>query len=104
MTRDEFLELTKSIWTFGAESARKIGHPAPFPIELPLRCIKLYTFEKDIILDPFMGSGSTAIAALMVDRRFLGYDIDKNYIKIAQKRINELLEKKKQKKINEVLN
>ena len=104
MTRDEFLELTKSIWTFGAESARKIGHPAPFPIEFPLRCIKLYTFEKDIILDPFMGSGSTAIAALMVDRRFLGYDIDKNYIKIAQKRINELLEKKKQKKINEVLN
>ena len=94
---------TTSVWTFGAESARKIGHPAPFPIELPLRCIKLYTFENDIVLDPFMGSGSTAIASLMTNRRFVGYDIDKNYVKIAEKRINELLDKKKQKKITEVL-
>jgi len=103
MTRDEFLELTKSVWTFGAESARKIGHPAPFPIELPLRCIKLYTFENDIVLDPFMGSGTTAIAALMVNRRFVGYDVDIEYLKIADKRINEILEKKKQKKITEVI-
>ena len=104
ITRDEFLELTKSVWTFGAESARKIGHPAPFPIELPLRCIKLYTFENDIVLDPFMGSGSAAIASLMTNRRFVGYDVDKDYIKIAQKRINDLSEKKKQRKITEVLN
>lgn len=103
MTRDEFLELTKSVWTFGAESARKIGHPAPFPVELPLRCIKLYTFENDIVLDPFMGSGATAIAALTSNRRFIGYDINKQYVKIAEKRINEILEKKKQKKITEVI-
>jgi len=103
MTRDEFLELTKSVWTFGAESAKKIGHPAPFPIELPLRCIKLYTFENDVVLDPFVGSGTVAIAALMTNRRFVGYDIDKEYVKIAEKRINEALEKKKQKKITEVL-
>ncbi len=103
MTRDEFLELTKSVWTFGAESARRIGHPAPFPVELPLRCIKLYTFENDIILDPFMGSGTAAIAALMQKRRYVGYDIDKEYIKKAEKRINELLEQKKQKKISEIL-
>src|SRR3989338_4763848 len=104
MTRDEFLELTKSVWTFGAESARRIGHPAPFPVELPLRCIKLYTFENDIILDPFMGSGTTAISAIMSNRRFVGYDIDKDYIKISEKRINDLSEKKKQRKITEVLN
>ena len=103
MTRDEFLELTKSVWTFGAESARRIGHPAPFPVELPLRCIKLYTFENDIILDPFMGSGTAAIAAIMQNRRYIGYDIDKEYIKIAEKRINILLEQKKQTKISEIL-
>ena len=65
--------------------------------------MKLYTFENDIILDPFMGSGTTAIAALMVNRRFIGYDIDKQYVKIAEKRINEIIEKKKQKKISELI-
>ena len=99
MTRDEFLELTKSVWTFGAESAKKVGHPAPFPVELPLRCIKLYTFENDVILDPFIGSGSAAIAAMMQNRKYVGYDVDKNYIKNAEKRINQILENKKQKKL-----
>jgi len=103
MTKDEFLELTKSIWTFGAESAKKVGHPAPFPIELPLRCIKLYTFENDIVLDPFMGSGTTAIAALMINRRFVGYDINKDYVKLAERRINEFLAQKKQRKITEIM-
>ncbi|MBI2522913.1 site-specific DNA-methyltransferase [Candidatus Woesearchaeota archaeon] len=103
VTRDEFLELTKSVWTFGAESAKRVGHPAPFPVELPVRCIKLYTFKNDIVLDPFMGSGTTAIATLISNRRFVGYDINKNYVKIAEKRINEFLEKKKQKKITEVI-
>ncbi|MEM3370920.1 MAG: site-specific DNA-methyltransferase [Candidatus Woesearchaeota archaeon] len=104
MTKDEFLELTKSVWTFGAESAKRVGHPAPFPVELPLRCIKLYTFENDVVLDPFIGSGSTAVAALMSNRRFVGYDINKEYVKLAEKRINELLEKRKQVKLTEVLN
>jgi len=103
LERDEFLELTKSIWTFGAESARKVGHPAPFPVELPLKCIKLYTFENDVVLDPFIGSGTTAVATLMSNRRFIGYDKEKKYVDIAEKRIKEVLDKKKQRKITEVI-
>jgi len=99
MTRSEFLDLTKSIWTFRAESARKIGHPAPFPVELPLRCIKLYTFEEDIVLDPFMGSGTTAVAALIGNRRFVGYEINEEYIKIAEKRIKRVKKYIKSKKV-----
>lgn len=89
ITRDEFLELTKSIWTFRAESARKIGHPAPFPIELPHRLIQLYTFKEDIVLDPFVGSGSACIAAIKAKRHYVGYDINKEYVKLAEKRIKE---------------
>ena len=90
ITKDEFIEYTKSLWSFNAESATRIGHPAPFPVELPLRCIKLYTFEGENVLDPFMGSGTTALAALLLKRRFLGYEIDPNYIKLAERRINEV--------------
>jgi len=103
LSRDDFLELTKSIWTFNAESARKIGHPAPFPIELPLNCIKLYTFENDVILDPFIGSGTTAVAAIKSNRHFVGYDIDPEYIKIAEKRIKEARSEKSQSKITDVI-
>ncbi|ODS42333.1 MAG: SAM-dependent methyltransferase [Candidatus Altiarchaeales archaeon IMC4] len=103
MTRDEFLELTKSVWTFGAESARRVGHPAPFPVELPLRCIKLYTFENDVVLDPFAGSGTAAVAALISNRRFVGYDVEEEYVKIAEKRIAEVQDKQKQTKITEVI-
>jgi len=69
------------------ESAKKVGHPAPFPIELPYRLIQLYTFKGDVILDPFMGSGTTAIAALKADRKYIGYDIDPAYVKQAEERI-----------------
>lgn len=100
MSRDEFLDFTKSIWTFGAESARKIGHPAPFPVELPLRCMKLYTFENDVVLDPFIGSGTVAIAALKENRRFVGYDTEKKYVDVANKRIAKFLDSKKQKTLN----
>jgi site-specific DNA-methyltransferase (adenine-specific) len=89
ISKDEFLEFTKSVWTFAAEPATKIGHPAPFPVELPYRLIQLYTFENEIILDPFMGSGQTAIAALKSRRNFVGYEINKNYVKLAEKRIKE---------------
>lgn len=89
IARDEFLDFTKSIWTFPAESAKKIGHPAPFPIELPYRLIQLYTFENEVVLDPFMGSGQTALAALKTNRQYVGYDIDQNYIELAEKRIRE---------------
>jgi len=89
ISKDEFLEFTKSVWTFPAEPATKIGHPAPFPVELPYRLIQLYTFEGEVILDPFMGSGQTAIAAIKTYRHFVGYDINEEYIKLAKKRIRE---------------
>ena len=94
ITRDEFIKLTKSVWNFKAASARKIGHPAPFPEELPRRLIELYSFEGDIILDPFIGSGQTAIAAIKTKRNYVGYDIDKNYCELAEKRIKEIIEEK----------
>lgn len=87
ITKEQFMELTKSIWTMNAESARRIGHPAPFPEELPFRLIHLYSFSNDIIIDPFMGSGTTAIAALKSDRLYVGYDTEEEYIKLAEKRI-----------------
>jgi DNA modification methylase len=87
--REEFLEWTKSVWTFPAISARKIGHPAPFPEELPHRLIQLYTFKGDIVLDPFVGSGTTCLAAMKDDRHFTGYDINPKYLALAQKRLRE---------------
>jgi len=85
--RDQFMEWTKSVWTMNPESARKVGHPAPFPVELPYRLIQLFTFKGDVVLDPFMGSGSTAIAALRSDRSYIGYDINPAYIELAERRI-----------------
>ena len=87
ITRDEFLEYTKSIWTFPTESAKRIGHPAPFPVELPRRLIQLYTFEGDVVLDPFCGSGTTCIAAVMTNRHYVGFDINEKYINLARKRL-----------------
>lgn len=87
ITKEQFMEWTKSVWTMNPESARKVNHPAPFPVELPYRLTQLYTFKGDVILDPFMGSGSTAIAALKSERRYVGYDVDPQYIKIAEERI-----------------
>ncbi len=85
---DDFIQWTKSIWTFPAVNAKKIGHPAPFPVELPHRLINLYSYEGDVVLDPFIGSGTTAIAAIQNNRNFIGYDIKKEYIELAQKRIS----------------
>lgn len=94
MTRNEFMDFTKSVWTFPAVQARSIGHPAPFPLELPSRLIKLYTFKGDVVLDPFMGSGQTAIASKKLERRYVGYDISKEYCKLAETRIkNEFAQK-----------
>jgi len=92
ISRDEFLELTKSVWTFRAESARKIGHPAPFPIELPHRLTQLYTFKDEVVLDPFVGSGSACIAAIKTKRHYVGYDINKEYVKLAERRIKKHIE------------
>jgi len=87
ISKEQFMAWTKSIWTMNAESARRIGHPAPFPEELPFRLIQLYSFKNDIILDPFIGSGTTAISALKSERKFVAYDISKEYISLAEKRI-----------------
>ncbi len=91
ITKDEFLEYTKSVWTFSAESARKVGHPAPFPVELPYRLIQLYTYGDEVVLDPFMGSGQAAIAAIRANRHFVGYDIEEEYVELARKRIKKFL-------------
>lgn len=88
ITKKQFIEWTKSIWVMNTESAKKIGHPAPFPEELPYRLIQLYSFVDDIILDPFMGSGTTAVSSLKSDRKFVGYDIDEKYIKLAETRLS----------------
>jgi DNA modification methylase len=90
ITKEQFMEWTKSIWTMNAESAKRIGHPAPFPEELPFRLIQLYSFTDDIVLDPFIGSGTTAIAALKSNRKYVGYEINEEYIKLANKRITPL--------------
>lgn len=89
ITKEEFLEFTKSVWGFAAESARKVGHPAPFPVELPYRLIQLYTFEGEIVLDPFMGSGQTALAALKTGRHYVGYETNPDYVRLAEQRIAE---------------
>jgi site-specific DNA-methyltransferase (adenine-specific) len=92
ITKEQFMEWTKSIWDMKAESAKRIGHPAPFPEELPNRLIQLYSFTNDIILDPFMGSGTTAVAAKKVKRNFIGYDINEEYIELANARIKNAIQ------------
>src|SRR5689334_2845520 len=97
VTRDEFMNWTNGLWTFNGESKKKIGHPAPFPLELPARCIKMFSYVGDTVLDPFLGSGTTLIAAAMLDRKGIGIDIDERYCKLAEKRIlnsPELLQQK----------
>ena len=90
INRDAFLESTKSVWTFPAVSAQKVGHPAPFPEELPRRLIELYTFHGDLVLDPFCGSGTTCVAALRSGRRYVGYDINPEYIHAAEQRLEDV--------------
>lgn len=87
----EFLEWTKSVWSFPAVSAKKIGHPAPFPEELPHRLIQLFTFRDDVILDPFAGSGTTCVAARRDGLHYIGYDTNPEYLQIADKRLSSLL-------------
>ena len=88
ITHDDFIEWTRSVWTFPAVNAKKIGHPAPFPVELPHRLINLYSYEGDVVLDPFCGSGTTAIAAMQNNRKYICYDIKQEYIDLAKRRIS----------------
>ncbi len=86
---DEFMEATLDVWEIPPESATRVGHPAPFPVELPKRLIELYTYRGDLILDPFAGAGTTAVAAVRTGRRYVGFDTDASYIGLAEQRIAE---------------
>lgn len=86
-TADEFMDATLDVWELAPESATRVGHPAPFPVELPQRLIDLYTYKGDVVLDPFMGSGTTAVAAVRTGRHYLGYDTDEGYAKAARERV-----------------
>ncbi|MDE0315868.1 MAG: site-specific DNA-methyltransferase [Candidatus Poribacteria bacterium] len=90
MDKEEFMEWTNGLWTFPGESKKRIGHPAPFPIELPRRCIKLFSFVGDTILDPFMGSGTTLVAAHLNKRNGIGIEVDKGYCELAKERLGEV--------------
>lgn len=90
--KDDFMEATTDVWEIPAESARRVGHPAPFPVELPKRLIELYTYRGDLVLDPFMGSGSTAVASVRSERHFVGYDTDSAYVERAVDRVKRELE------------
>lgn len=87
ISSEDFTTYTKSVWNFPTASARKEGHPAPFPEELPARLIKLYTFLGDLVLDPFVGTGSTCAAAKRLKRRWIGIDIDPGYVELAEKKV-----------------
>jgi site-specific DNA-methyltransferase (adenine-specific) len=86
---EQFLEATLDVWEIPSESARKIGHPAPFPVALPHRLIELYTYEGDLVLDPFMGSGSTALAAARSGRHYVGTETEPEYVALARARLAE---------------
>jgi site-specific DNA-methyltransferase (adenine-specific) len=87
ITKKEFIEWTSGVWNFMGESRKRVGHPTPFPVELPRRCIKLFSFTSDVILDPFLGSGSALIACVQTKRNGIGVEIDKNYCELAKKRL-----------------
>ncbi len=87
ISKEEFLEWTNGVWNFMGESKKRVGHPTPFPVKLPRRCIKLFSFVDDTVLDPFLGSGSTLIACVLTNRKGIGIEIDKNYCRLAKQRI-----------------
>jgi len=89
ITRDEFIQWTNGVWAFSGESKTRIGHPAPFPIELPRRCIKLFSYVGDLVLDPFLGSGTTLLACFETDRAGIGVEINRNYCELAVKRLKQ---------------
>ena len=87
ISAEGFLEATVDVWEIGSESATKVGHPAPFPVELPRRLIELYTYEQDLVLDPFLGSGTTAVAAVETGRHYVGFDTEESYVELARARL-----------------
>lgn len=98
--KKEFIGWTNGLWTFNGESTKRAGHPAPFPVELPKRCIKLFSYVGDVVLDPFLGSGTTLIATIQENRKGIGVEIDTEYCHTAKNRIIPLLEKASQTKLS----
>lgn len=84
---DEFMEATLSIWNIAPESAKKVGHPAPFPVELAARVIRLYSYVEDVVLDPFAGSGTTCVAAKQLRRHYVGCEIAAEYCALSEQRL-----------------
>ncbi len=87
ITKEEFIEYTNGVWTFPGEHKKRVGHPASFPLELPKRCIKLFSFVNDVILDPFLGSGSTLVMCALLNRKGIGVEVDENYCELAKNRL-----------------
>ena len=90
ITKDEFIEYSLGVWKFGSESAKRVNHPAPFPKELPYRCLKMFSYINDTVLDPFMGSGTTGVACKELNRNFIGIELDEKYFNIAKERIEDV--------------
>ena len=90
ISSEDFMNSTLSIWEIAPELATRVGHPAPFPVELPRRFIEMYTYKGEVVLDPFMGSGSTAVAAERTGRQWVGYDVSEEYAEITRKRVAEV--------------
>ena len=91
MTKEEFINWSLAKWSFTGENLKKLGHPAAFPIELPKRCIKMLSWIDAVVYDPFMGSGTTALACKMFNRNFIGSEISKEYMELSERRIQEIL-------------
>lgn len=95
ISRDEFMTWTNGLWTFNGESKKRIGHPAPFPRELPKRCIKLFSFVDDVVCDPFSGSGTTMIESYLNKRQFVGIELDSAYCELSKNRFLETIKKER---------
>lgn len=93
--KDEFMAWTNGLWSFNGESKKRVGHPAPFPRELPKRCIKLFSFVGDVVCDPFCGSGTTMIESFLNEREFIGIELDESYCELAKNRFLQVVQKEK---------
>lgn len=99
INKEDFIAWTNGVWVFSGESKKRIGHPAPFPLQLPERCIRLFSYESDVVLDPFLGSGTTLVSCLKEKRKGIGVEYDKDYCEIAKRRLTPVIEEKKQIKL-----